>query len=332
MKQDIKKKLNFLFVFTMGRIFYLSKDFAESDICKKLKEQLNRIDYQFIVNWRQRFNDHEFKYMILERGEHEDGPDIMNFPTFDKAVVQLIMDTLDDIGSEFELDKVPMNLIKDFCENDIDGGVLYLASDYIKVEQLMQMPEIEKKIYNYKLIKNRYEKLKDKKISLYGKKFLLTFKLIKIVLDNDLIINADLKERTVKFYSCYQKYMKIKKEEEIAHIIKIKEEIKELSDDTRKQMIYNLQIKRTEASISFDEFLYWSYLLKAGDIFEYDNKRFEVVEVEIYPHKINSSNAKTNHAAVIKIKNVNEEENGSFSCNFPQYYESGESAIKFVNV
>ena len=195
-------------------VLYLGKEFTDSELCKKLSDQINTIHYKFTYDWHKRFKDIEFKQLVLERGIHQEDKNStikMTFSTFDEAVIQLIKDALYDIGSIFELDKIPMSLIKEFYEYDIDGGTLYLQSGGIKVENLMQIPGIEKKIYNYKLIKNRYEKLQNKVIMLQGKNFLLTFNLIRIILHNDSIKDVELKAQTTKFYSCYEKYMDIKR-------------------------------------------------------------------------------------------------------------------------
>jgi hypothetical protein len=55
-------------------------------------------------------------------------------------------------------------------------------------------------------------------VQVKGKEHLLTFRLIKIVLNNNLIKDAELKVKVEKFYSCYENYIKIKKEKELEHI------------------------------------------------------------------------------------------------------------------
>lgn len=323
----------------MKYIFPLGKDFKNSECYEKMQKQFNTTQYQFINDWYQRYNNNDYKHLILDRGKNNGDKNIMCFEKFDEAVIQLIKDCLDNLKSVYELDKIPIRLIKYFDENDIDGGMLYLISSQIKdVETATKYKRIKEALsqdipFKYIHLKDTYLKdyiqnfLDNDRIHIYGKQFLLSFKMIKIVLDNELIKDIDLKEQTTKFYSCYKKFIEIKKAAELNHINKIKAEIKELPESIRQQMIYDGQIKRSKNGLQFDEFLYWTHLLKPGDIFEDGKFKFEIVGVEIYPEKFSKSIIDTNHSAIINIKDINQK---LLEYRVFQFYISGESFEKFI--
>jgi hypothetical protein len=313
---------------------------VDKDWFKQLKRKVNTTDYQFVQDWKLRYDNNEYKYIILQRGEREDddGPDLMCFGTSDEAVVQLIKDTMYDIGSEYELDKVPLELIEEFHKNDIDGGVIYLKSSHIKdPKELLKYKHIRTTLLENKTYKDvrMMDAIEDEierrggNIRITGTDFLLSFNLIRIALNNDIIKDPELKEKAAKFYSCYKRYMKAKAKKELANIDKIKSEIKELSEETRKQMIYDGQVKRNGSGLPFDEFLYWTYLLKSGDRFEIpslndkgENKRFEIVSIERYPKKYDICDD-TNYINV-------DEDKEPVSYYFPQHIIGDNNYIKFI--
>jgi hypothetical protein len=334
---------------SLKTLFVVPVSAENKEWVKEIKRNVNTTHYQLIQDWKCQYDNQEYKRIVLQRGEREDddGPNFMGFNTTEKAVVQLIKDAMYDIGSEYELDKVPLDLVEEFYKNNIDGGVIYLRSGPIKdPKELMKYKQIRTSILEndaYKdvrmmdAIESEIER-RGGKLIVSGTKFLLSFRLIRIALNNNIIKDSELKMKTIKFYSCYERYIETKAKKDLDHIDGIKAEIKSLSEDVRKQKIYDGQIERDGNGLLFDEFIYWMYLLKPGDQFETpsrndkgENKRFEIVSVDQYPTKCDIFDEDIIHCARINIKYINVDDDvETVSYYFPQRVTGNNNHLQFI--
>lgn len=259
-----------------------------------------------MINWNNLYknSDDNPKIIVLQRGERKDGDEMMVFHITDisKVILQLLKDILYFIETEceFELDAIPDDYITYFIKNGIDGGIICLV---------------------------------DKNSSNKGDLFNLTFEMIENLLNKSYIKDINLKYKVYKLYSCYEKYCeKYGITKELDNIKKIKYEISGLAEKIRKKMIFDGQIRRIKTGLTFDEFLYWIYLMKPGDKFakNIDKDIFEIVEIKEYPQAPISDryNLNYNYNALLLIKNSNSNEIDKFI--FTQYPYKIDHTIRFL--
>lgn len=303
----------------ISAIIHLPSIVKESEWYKTLEKNNNTLGYELIEDWKHRYGDLEYNNIVLLRGEREDddGPDYIRFETFADAFTQLITDIVYDLGTDYELDKIPNDIMKYFYKNDIDVGVLYLESDQIKnVKDLSEYNSIKSKDEILEYINNGKP--------IIGKHFLLSFDSIRKLLNNNVLTDPELKIKVTKFYSCFRKYIQDEENWRLSRINDIKKEISSLSEENRQQLLCDGQIKRNRSLMTFDEFLYWTHLLKPGDKFETINKTnddrniFELLSINVYPKKYKSSTDKTIHSANLTVRCISDENNEPFISNFLQ--------------
>lgn len=240
-----------------------------------------------MIDWNSRGFTTMPKAIIIQRGERESGEEMMVFTitNISKVILQLLKDSIYFFESEcdFELNAFPDDYIHAYIKDGIDGGLM---------------------------------RLMDKDGLNSGDWFHLSFEMIGNLINKNYIKDIKLKYKAHKFYSSYENYcVKYNISKEL-NISKIKAEISGLSEAIRKQMIFDGQIRRIKTGLTFDEFLYWIYLMKPGDKFEINTDKgvFEIVEIKEYPTaSTNRYNTKWNYTAVLLIKDANSDEIKKFA-------------------
>lgn len=256
-----------------------------------------------MIDWNDKAFTTSPKGIILQRGEREEGEEMMAFTitNISRVILQLLKDSIYFFESEcdFELDAFPDDYIQAYIKDGIDGGLICLF---------------------------------DKDGLNSGDRFHLSFEMIESLINKRYIKDKKLKYKAYKFYSSYENYClkyNIKKE---LSVTKIKQEIRGLSESMRKQMIYDGQIRRIKTGLTFDEFLYWICLMMPGDKFarNIDKDVFEIVEIKDYPQSSISDryNSKYNYSAVLLIKDANSNDINKFA--FTQWPYKSDHTMRFL--